>query len=1127
MHTLRYKTRADSAPKGKPRIYFCCHPEDFSIYFEPISRELLEIWDCAIWYDSASEASVHGQEDEESFADGLLQMQMFVIPVTESFLYETNDARIKEFSLAKEHHIPVLPILVNSGLAADFNRICGNIQFLDRTSTDVTEIPYMEKLKKFLESLLVSEELTQKVREAFDAYIFLSYRKKDRKYAQELMRLIHKHEFCRDIAIWYDEFLTPGENFNTSIQNALHNSQLFALAVTPNLVNEKNYVMDIEYPMAQKAGKKVLPAELCPTNQTLLKQHYAGIPDCIDGHDSERLSASLFDALNEIAIRENDSSPEHLFFIGLAYLGGIDVEVDTVRGVKLITEAAGKGLPQAMDKLVSLYHSGYGVSMDYDKAVFWQEKLVSCREEYFLETPREECAELLLISCMRLSELYMELQNYPLSAFVCQRFQTWMQRSKDYLSREASQRYTLWYYDKMGKICEEQGHLAEAKEKYLEHQHLSSQFMQEEKTIDSLYMVVISHDRLGDISMAEGNLEHARIHYEKAKHLLERADEQMQSVESKTKRLIMSMKYGRILLRQKNLSGALAQYEKILPLAEQLAKDSASSADMRVLSVCYQDMGDICSDIGQKQGAQEYFEKSLSIDEELVRKEPSLHNQRSLSVVYNRYGDILFNLNEITRKPSPEILEYYQKSLSMKKQLVKRTDSLQSWMDLAHTYDRISRFYNVNGQPQETMDFLFLAIDAAEHAVSHFGGVEAKRALSSYFSHLARNYSYKKDTRKERLYQQKSFELNQQIAEETQSLEDQVVLASDYQTMSFNANAEKDYETAEAYQIKCIELCERAVKMEPSVSRYRQNLSLYYGNMGHLCKRTGKPGEARIYYEKSLLLSRELTDEDISNLGQWGLAGIYRELADGYSEDGDWEKAQIYYQSYIDIYEKQAAQEPVRDNIERLKDAWAHRYARAKSCKQYEEAKACALRTSALANRSSEMEKDNIVAYDSALYRYRCLIEICLLQKDFGEAKHYAEIYHEMAKQMPGRFPVTSKFMGVSLNEYMGTRLRMLLQIYTECGDSYKKEEDYEHAKAAYQEAIYYAEEFVKAFPEDRNGRNRLALANYYYGDVMPDVYYMGYMREALKLWEKLAEEDPKTASYAHNADIVRKIVES
>ena len=160
----------------------------------------------------------------------------------------------------------------------DFNRICGNLQFLDRTSSDLTEIPYAEKLKNFLESVLVPDDLSRRIRAAFDAYVFLSYRKKDRKYAQELMRLIHENDFCRDIAIWYDEFLTPGENFNDSIREALKKSRLFALAVTPNLVNEKNYVMDIEYPMALQSGKKILAAELCTTDRKLLEQYYEDIP---------------------------------------------------------------------------------------------------------------------------------------------------------------------------------------------------------------------------------------------------------------------------------------------------------------------------------------------------------------------------------------------------------------------------------------------------------------------------------------------------------------------------------------------------------------------------------------------------------------------------------------------------------------------------------------------------------------------------------------------------------------------------------------------------------------------------------------------------------------------------------
>jgi hypothetical protein len=69
------------------------------------------------------------------------------------------------------------------GLENIFNQMCGNLQFLDKSNRDKTTISYEEKLEKYLASVLTGDELTKKIREAFDAYIFLSYRKKDRKYA--------------------------------------------------------------------------------------------------------------------------------------------------------------------------------------------------------------------------------------------------------------------------------------------------------------------------------------------------------------------------------------------------------------------------------------------------------------------------------------------------------------------------------------------------------------------------------------------------------------------------------------------------------------------------------------------------------------------------------------------------------------------------------------------------------------------------------------------------------------------------------------------------------------------------------------------------------------------------------
>lgn len=41
MANLKYKTRGDSNPQGKPRVYFCCHPEDINKYFESVFLAIL------------------------------------------------------------------------------------------------------------------------------------------------------------------------------------------------------------------------------------------------------------------------------------------------------------------------------------------------------------------------------------------------------------------------------------------------------------------------------------------------------------------------------------------------------------------------------------------------------------------------------------------------------------------------------------------------------------------------------------------------------------------------------------------------------------------------------------------------------------------------------------------------------------------------------------------------------------------------------------------------------------------------------------------------------------------------------------------------------------------------------
>lgn len=389
---LLYRTKDRSSPYGKPKVFFTCHPEDWDTYFLPVCEDLFQFCNCAVYYNDPKGP---GSRDEDHRIH-LLRMNLLVIPVTAAFLTQSNPALEYDFRFALEHHIPILPLVQEPGLDKLFAKKCGNLQYLDKTLHSPTAIPYEEKLEQFLRSVLLNDETVSRIRAHFDGHAFLSYRKKDRRYIHELMKLIHSFPQFRDIGLWYDEYLTPGEDFNDEIEAHLNASRLFALIVTPNLVNEKNYVQEHEYPQAVERNKPVVPILYEPTDSDALRRDYPDIPDCLDPEDVAAVEDILNGVLSGIACRGNDSDPEHWYHIGLAYLTGTDVEVNHDLAVKLITAAADAGLEEAMEKLVYMYHFGQSVAPDETKALLWTQKLIALSKRKYQKSKDFDTAKLYL-----------------------------------------------------------------------------------------------------------------------------------------------------------------------------------------------------------------------------------------------------------------------------------------------------------------------------------------------------------------------------------------------------------------------------------------------------------------------------------------------------------------------------------------------------------------------------------------------------------------------------------------------------------------------------------------------------------------------------------------------------------
>lgn len=378
-----WKTRTGKTPvNGLPRVFFCSGKKAYDDNFDVLSGDILEYVNCVIYHVDYENIPGSMSELTDELVDDLQEMQIIVVPVTKE-LFTEEDAWVRDVIKAEKGKKIILPIMMGEvDLWNEFEPLFGSVQFLDKYNlygqAKGTEISYEKKLEKRLKEFLVGDELAAKVREAFDAKIFLSYRKKDRREAQELMRLIHSDPKCESIAIWYDEFLVPGEDYNEDIKKALESSNALVFNVTQSFNEPGNYVLRVEYPAAQEQEKKLISVEMSDTDIEELEHNFKGIGDSlikIDKH--EKVCKVTLDALKGLVKDENSNDMKHTFFLGLAYKNGLEVEVDDERGNRLIERAAEGGLPEAMEEMARLC---FYVRNEFETAIDWQRKAVEAYE---------------------------------------------------------------------------------------------------------------------------------------------------------------------------------------------------------------------------------------------------------------------------------------------------------------------------------------------------------------------------------------------------------------------------------------------------------------------------------------------------------------------------------------------------------------------------------------------------------------------------------------------------------------------------------------------------------------------------------------------------------------------------
>lgn len=892
MSHLKFKTIANTNPKGKPKVFFCAHEDDYAKFFEYVCNDLFKQYDCSIWYlDDIN-------TEFENYVDDLKSMHLFVMPITTKLLTTENRAISKEFAFAIKNNIPILPLMKEKGLDEQFNKICGDLQYLDKFKKDDTGLTYEEKLKKFLSSVFINDELVEKIKAAFDAYVFLSYRKKDRKYAEQLMRLVHKNKFCRDIAIWYDEFLIPGENFNDAIKDALVKSDLFLLTITPNLVNENNYIVNVEYPLAKKVNKPILPVELVKTDKEKINSSFKDIPVVIDANDEVLLSQTLLNDLKKIAI-ETNNTPEHDFFIGLAYLAGIDVEVDYEKAVELITSSADRGLLVAIDKLIEMYRTGSAVKRSFKKVLELFEKKISILDEKLANNYSDELVK-------TLCENYILHGDYLLEILKYKRSKVQYEKALDLLTKynlfeellidvynklatvytaelkyeEASSYYRKSYelsknyysnttddksinkladsYAKLAKSYSLNAKYDDAIKFYIKAIEVKKSVSNESKTDDFEYELVSMYKDLGNSYMRKSDNYNARIYLEEAQEIVYRLNMKPNGIEYAEEYVAINLLLGDLYSYDKKFEMANIYYNNMERTIESLLTNIGTLN----YELLYVDILIKRARLNELRNKKEECFKMYKLAYDKIERLYRISDTNKIKIRYHQAC-----LGLITHsKDIDESIKYYIIDKRILEQLSQSGDNINVKFSYIEHYETFGYYLYQHKKFDKALEQFLKSLPYYDEILKVSNTINNYRNLSLIYGKIAETYYqlYQDDKYKE--YYEKQYDIRKDLLEKINNVEQQL----DYAFSCYKLSYMYDLNTNLNYANKALETVKNVQKTLDN-ENIRTRLYAYYKRISKIYEKLLDKDKAKEFLlksdqEKEVVYKYKAAEEKLSYL---------------------------------------------------------------------------------------------------------------------------------------------------------------------------------------------------------------------------------------------------------------------
>ena len=374
------------------------------------------------------------------------------------------------------------------------------------------------------------------------------------------------------------------------------------------------------------------------------------------------------------------------------------------------------------------------------------------------------------------------------------------------------------------------------------------------------------------------------------------------------------IRYGRSLSREGKIHAFLSQYsealilyQKALELSEKIGDRRGTLDDLGWISVSYNDVAWIYERQSRYEDALKLYEKSLELSEKIVRERGTIDDTRRLANSHKNIANIYTTLGFI-------VDDLFLKILELRKKIAMEQGTLDDLSELAASFEAVASM-EVQGECstqngiEDPLELYQKSIDLRKTIIKERGTLDDLRELAvSYKKAVEGVYKYVEQDKSDEvalvLYR-KASSLFEKIAKERGTLDDLNGLSDNYNDVAAIYVKQRQYDDALQLYRMSLSISEKIVA-ERGIPDDLRSFSFVCNAIAQIYMNQDQCDEALLLYKKEVLflenkfMERRTYDELIM------LSIYYNSIAEIHEIKSQYEEAWSLYKKVVNLLEKVA-----------------------------------------------------------------------------------------------------------------------------------------------------------------------------------------------------------------------------